>query len=278
MADQSNTPANPVHDLGPADRRPRVALVNPGGEANVNGQFVLGRLSAFLKSLETGESARGRLRKRILIAPCPHADQADSVAEQTRQAFYRVEVGHGTDGMDALPQVSLMDPSDDERASACLFGLAAVIEHSGRMNDDSPWLPAWQEAGGENLYLKAGRVGELQPALCERLFRALVNFLTHAEVIQEISLAEEEDDLHYFGQNQIFELTSDARGLFVFRQDPGRWLHGGDLIGYLYDRDTGALIKEFKTPVSGLLTSIRRNPLVETGSPVATVSRLEREG
>ncbi|AHK79390.1 succinylglutamate desuccinylase [Ectothiorhodospira haloalkaliphila] len=277
MADQSTPTANPVHDLGPAERRPRVALVNPGGEANINGQFVLGRLSAFLTSLESGESPRGRLRERILIAPCPGSDQARNVAEQTRQAFYRVEVGHGADGMDALPQVFLINPSDDERSSACLFGLAAVIEHPEHMNGDAPWLPAWREAGGENLYLKAGRAGELQPALCERLFRALVTFLTHAEVIQDISLAEEEDDLHYFGEKQVFELTSDARGLFVFRQDPGHWLHGGDLIGYLYDRGTGALIKEFKTPVSGLLTSIRRNPLVEAGSPVATVSRLERE-
>ncbi|MGM0676202.1 succinylglutamate desuccinylase/aspartoacylase family protein [Ectothiorhodospira marina] len=278
MADQSTPLANPVHDLGPAERRPRVALVNPGGETNINGQFVLGRLSAFLKSLESGEAARGRLQERILIAPCPEPDQAEIVAQQTRQAFYRVEVSHGADGMDALPQVSLIDPSDDERASACLFGLAAVIEHPGHMNGGLPWLPAWREAGGENLYLQAGRAGELQPALCERLFRALVTFLTHTEIIREISLAEEEDDLHYFGEKQLFELTSDARGLFVFRQDPGHWLHGGDLIGYLYDRDNGALIKELKTPVSGLLTSIRRNPLVEAGSPVATVSRLERDG
>lgn len=266
-----------IHDLGPRSQRPRVALVN-AGEHNINARFVLARLAAYLRGLEQGDPAvPGRLRQRVLVLPSGQPDSLpDEVVIQAGQAWHRVVLDTGCRGMDALPQVRLgTRPSDDERASACLFGLPSVSE-SDEISVDAhkaPWMERLDGASGERYVVIAGHGEDLQPALCERLFRALIAFLLRVEAIQGIELADEEDDLHYFGSDQVFRFTSQQPGLFVFRQVPGQWLQAGDLLGYLYDEHDGTLLEELRAPVAGLLASLRRSPLVSEGAVLALIHR-----
>ncbi|HSP01582.1 MAG TPA: hypothetical protein VLN90_09000 [Thioalkalivibrio sp.] len=179
--------------------------------------------------------------------------------------------------MDALPQVRLAaGPSDDERASACLFGLPSVSERdieADPCDRHSPWMDLWTQGFGEQYTVSAGHGDELQPALCERLFRAMVAFMLRVEVIWGIELAEEEEDLHYFGAGQVFRYRSERSGLFVFRQSPGQWLQAGDLLGYLYNDRDGNLLEELRAPVPGLLAGLRRDPLVTEGALLALIHR-----
>ncbi|MFW5453515.1 succinylglutamate desuccinylase [Thioalkalivibrio sulfidiphilus] len=266
-----------VHDLGPRTQRPRVALVNAGGH-NINARFVLARLAAYLRGLEQGDpSVPGRLRQRVMVVPSGQPEVLpDEVLVQAGQAWHRVVLDTGCRGMDALPQVRLgARPSDDERASACLFGLSSVCEDDDTHTEGHgvPWLAHLDGASGERYMVIAGHGEDLQPALCERLFRALIAFLLRVDAIQGIELADEEDDLHYFGSDQVFRFTSQQPGLFVFRQVPGQWLQAGDLLGYLYDEHDGTLLEELRAPVAGLLASLRRSPLVSEGAVLALIHR-----
>lgn len=256
-----------------------MTLANAGVD-NINARFVLARLAAWLAGLEVGDpSVPGAIRRRILVIPAqtPETLPAD-LSALVRSAWHHVEIVTGEPGMDALPQVHLPHPpSDDERATACLFGLPSVTEPasdpSGPAPLSPPWMRSWQGAAGERFVIQLGHGDDLQLMLCERLFRAMVAFLMRVEAVSGITLAEEEDDLHYFDPSQIFRLKNHTPGLFVFRHSPGQWLQAGDLLGYVYDERDGSLLEEVRSPVSGLLASLRRRPLVDEGAVLAVIHR-----
>lgn len=273
----------PHHDIGPRDRNPQLALVAGLHDNELNGIFVLSRLAAFLGGIRSGQRPGQSLRRRVLIVPGTAASEggpghcrADAVLELTRQAYYRVEIHNSSLDIEELPQVRLYRPNDDERASACLFGLPAVVERP--LDDVSrfPLLSRWRECGGENFVIQAGQAGNLQVHHCEALFRALVAFMDRTGILEGISLAEQEEDLHYFGADQAFTVVSDQPGIFVTRQDVGHWVRTGDPIGDIYDGFTGEVRAELASPVSGLLSGLRRQPLLCKGDLVARIQMTNR--
>jgi uncharacterized protein len=65
--------------------------------------------------------------------------------------------------------------------------------------------------------------------------------------------------------------VADTAGLFISSLEVGRWLQAGDLIGRVYDGFDGQLRAQVKTPVSGLLSGIRRQPLLFEGDLIARI-------
>jgi predicted deacylase len=77
--------------------------------------------------------------------------------------------------------------------------------------------------------------------------------------------------VHYFGSGQTSCLIAETAGLFISHLEVGRWLQAGDLIGHIYDGFDGQLRAEVKTPVSGLLSGSRRQPLLFEGDLIASL-------
>ena len=279
----------PHHDIGPQERAPRLALVADLRGSELNGIFVLSRLAAFLRSIEAGERRSLGLRERVLIVPAINTLNRSSrvengtgrrrrggavveaVVEITRTAYYRVDIHSASLDIEDLPQVSLYAPNDDERASACLFGLPAVIERP--MEDDlaSGLVRAWRPHGGESFMIHAGQRGSLQTGHCETLFRALVAFLDRTGIVGGLRLAEEEEDLRYFDLRQIFVVLAEQSGIFSSHLEVGRWVRAGEELGRVYDGFTGGVQARVTAPVMGLLASLRRQPLLCEGDLVARI-------
>jgi predicted deacylase len=253
---------------------------------DLNGMFVLSRLATFLRSVEAGRRRGLQLRERVIIVPTVDvrrvargwgssrhaADVVTSrVMEMTRTAYYRVEVRTTGCDLEELPQVWLYAPSDDERASACLFGLPAVVEQPADDENASELLRAWQPAGGENFVIHAGQSGNLQTRHCETLFRALAAFLDRAGVIGGLRLVEDEEELHYFDRRQVCDLRAEQSGLFSSSLDVGRWVRVGEELGQMYDSFTGEARVRIMVPVAGLLAGLRRQPLLCQGDMVARI-------
>lgn len=301
--------AIPYHDLGPQERTPRLAVVAGLHGNELNGVFVLSRLAAFLKSIAAGERPGQRLHERVILIPAVNVlgintrsrtwpfgrvdinrrfpgsaggETAERIAaavlEITGQAYYRIDVHNSNLDLEEMPQVRLYEPNDDERASACLFGLPAVIERSLDSTVSTTLVHAWREYGGENFVIQAGQAGNLQPPHCEALFRALVAFLDRAGIVEGASLSQDEDDLHYFGRNRSFGIFADQAGIFVSRLEVGRWILAGDRIGHIYDGFTGEIRTEIVAPVSGLLSTVRRQPLLFEGDLMARIQTLKASG
>ena len=283
----------PHHDIGPQERAPRLALVADLQGQDLNGMFVLSRLAAFLRDIAMGQRRDLRLCERVLIIPTigntPHTQAAgaqqaawlrwamtEAVATVTQAAYYRVAIYPSVD-VEEMPQVWLYAPNDDERASACLFGLPAVIERPLEPGDAPALIRAWRPRGGENFALHAGRAsGGLQMGHCESLFRALVAFLDRAGIVRGLRLANEEEYLGYFGLRQVFTVLAEQAGIFSSCQEVGRWVRAGEELGQVYDGFTGGERARVVAPVAGLLAGLRRQPLLREGDLVASILMPDR--
>jgi predicted deacylase len=297
----------PYHEFGPSAGRPKLALVAGLHGNELNGIFVLSRLAEFLRRIADGLQAGQELTGRVVVVPAVNVlgvntrsrrwpfDKTDinrmfpgydlgettqriahAVFEVTRTAQARIDIHSSNADFEEVPQVRLYEPSEDERATAMLFGLPAVIERSTDTVLASTLGYAWHACGGENFVIQVGRAGDLQLPHCERLFRALVAFLHHTGIVTGIELATEEQDSHYFPLGHTAPLISEHAGLFVSHVPVGAWLQAGDLIGHVYDAFLGERRAEIRAPVAGLVSGIRRQPLLYEGDLIARLQTRAR--
>jgi len=292
----------PYHDVGPQDEAPALALVAGLHGNELNGVFVLARLASFLRRVAEGGHEKAQLLRRVLILPAvnvlgvntrsrnwpfdgtdvnrmfPGYDAGETtqriaaaVLELTAQAKWRIDIHSSNADFEELPQVRVYDATDEEREAARWLGLPAVIERRSTTTFSATLASAWRARGGRGLILQAGHADSLQAPHCERLFRALIDFLERAGILVGVRLAEPEEDVQFFGPQQAFPLISEHAGWFVSRHEVGQWLLAGELIGYVYDGFTGELRAEVHAPVSGLLAGVRRQPLLCEGDLVARI-------
>ena len=292
--------AIPYHDFGPSAQPAKLALIAGLHGNELNGIFVLSRLAECLQRIGDGRQPGQALAARIIVVPAinvlgvntrsrrwpfdktdinrmfPGYDRgettqriADAVFQLTRTAYYRIDLHSSNGDFEELPQVRLYAPSEDERASALLFGLPAVIERATDTVFTSTVGHAWRACRGESFVIQAGRAGDLQLRHCERLFRALMAFLHHTGLVTGLHLAPEDQDSHYFPLGHTMPLLSDHAGLFVSDLEVGAWLQAGDLIGQVYDAFLGSRRAEIRAPVAGLLSGLRHQPLLYEGDLIA---------
>ena len=296
----------PYHDLGPAGGVPRVALVAGLHGNELSGVFVLSRLAGFLADVAAGARPPLALCARVIVVPAvnvlgvnvgrrawpfdgtdlnrmfPGYDAGETtqriaraVFETTRAAHYRIDVHSSNPEFEELPQVRLYDPSEAERRTARLFGLPAVVERPTSTMVSATLGHAWRALGGESFVLQAGRAGDLQLEHADRLFGAIVRFCTRIGILTGTRLADEDDEVRHFGPRQTLPLVSEHAGLFVSRVKIGAWLRAGDHIGFVYDGFDAALRAEVKAPRAGLLSGLRRQPLLCEGDLVARIETRE---
>ncbi len=293
--------AIPYHDLGPTDGEPRIVFVAGLHGNEINGVFVLSRLANFLSGVAAGRYPTHQLRQRVVIVPAVNVlglnlgtrewpfDKTDinrmfpgydagettqriahAVMELSGRAHYRVDIHGSNEDFEELPQVRLYDPSAAERETAWKFHLPAIVERRANKVFSVTMAHAWAERGGENFVVQAGRAGNLQPRHCETLFKSFVKFLGEIDVLTGADVASDEDTQH-FGLDQTFPLISERAGIFVTKRAVGDWLLASAVIGFVYDGFTGQLLETVKAPVAGLLSGLRRRPLLYEGDLVARI-------
>ena len=134
---------------------------------------------------------------------------------------------------------------------------------------------AWKQQPGCSFVLQVGQGGMVQLAHCERLFRALVGFISRVGVLAGTELATEDDEVRYFGLRQTLPLMAERAGFFVSTLQVGAWLSAGDTVGYVYDGFDGSLRATVTTPLSGLLSGLRRQSILFEGDLVARIQTRE---
>ncbi len=288
----ASPPSIPFHDLGPSGEPPAAALVAGLHGHGLNGAFLLARLVALLQALDSGPPGEC-LRRRVLVIPALYrlaavetpdrpdpagrvesglrarptaACIAKAVLALVRAATYRIDVHSCSPDLEELPQVQLSGAGERERAHAAWLGLPAVIQRPAAVPLRSGFGPA---AGGERFVIRAGQAGCLQHHHCEVLLRALIRFLRKAGILPMAELAGAEDGPLCTGEGR--SLAADASGMFVSNLEVGRWVRAGELLGQVYDGCRGRVLADARAPVGGLLTALRRQPLVRRGDTVARV-------
>jgi len=286
----------PCHELGPAAPHPAVSLVSGLHGDEINGLYILARLADFLKGVENGDHPEMRLVQRVLIIPAVNVlgtntlrrawpfDQSDqnrmfpgnqmgettqriayTVLEATRKSQYRVDLHSSNLYFEELPQVRIYEPSSEERESARLFGLPAIMEHAVSPVFTTTLMYAWKYWPGQNFLLQVGQAGSIQLAHCQQVFRGLVSFLEKIGVLEGVEMAEADQESIYFTKKNSVRIYADRAGMFVSDKSLGKWVREGQELGFIYDSFNGNIRTKIIAPASGLLTGIRRQPMLFEG-------------
>lgn len=293
----------PCHEIGPKAAHPTVALVAGLHGDEINGVFILSRLADFLNKVESGSYPELTLKKRVLIIPAVNVlgvnlrtrtwpfDNTDinrmfpgsttgettqriayAVLEATKRANYRIDFHTASSDFEEIPQVRLYGPTPAERDSARLFGLPAVMERSLSPVFTTTMMSSWKVWPGQSFMLRIGQAGTVQLEHCQRVFRSLVSFLGRIGVLDGVQIAVEDEDICFFDKPSASRIFAEKAGTFVSDRQVGRWVGAGQELGYIYDSFSGNVIEKVVSPVAGLLTGIRRHPLLFEGDLVVRVN------
>jgi predicted deacylase len=296
----------PFHEIGPAAPHPRVALVAGLHGDEINGTFILARLADFLNGVEAGRFPALRLQQRVLVIPAVNVlgintrsrgwpfDRTDinrmfpgstvgettqriacTVLEATKRADYRIDIHSSSQDFEELPQVRLYDPSAEECATSRQFGLEAVMVRSPGPVFTTTLMHSWQVWPGQSFLLQVGHAGSIQLPHCQRVFQALVAFLGRIGVLAGVTLAAEEDEVNIFTKESAVKLYAEQAGMFVSDRRVGTWVRPGQELGYIYDSFNGNVHTKVVAPFAGLLTGLRRHPLLFEGDLLVRINRRE---
>lgn len=294
----------PCHEIGPKSSYPTVALVAGLHGDEINGVFILSRLADFLNSVEAGKYPELRLIKRVLIIPAVNVlgvnlrtrtwpfDKTDinrmfpgsttsettqriayAVLEATKRAEFRIDIHTASADFEEIPQVRLYGPSDAERETARMFGLPAIMERSLSPVFTTTLMHSWKAWPGQSFVLRVGQAGTVQLDHCQRVFRSMVAFLGRIGVLEGIQIAAEDEEVCWFDKASAFRVFAEKAGTFVSDRHVGRWVGSGQELGYIYDSLSGNVIEKVVSPIAGLLTGIRRHPLLFEGDLILRVNR-----
>ena len=294
----------PCHEIGPASSHPAAAFVAGLHGDEINGVFILSRLADFLNSVEAGKYPELRLVKRVLIIPAVNVlgvnlrtrtwpfDKSDinrmipgstngettqriayAVLEATKRADYRIDIHTASTDFEEIPQVRLHGPSEAERETARMFGLPAIMERSLSPVFTTTMMHSWKVWPGQSFVLRIGQGGTVQLNHCQRVFRALVSFLGRIGILEGVQIATEDEEVCSFDKPSAFRVYAEKAGTFVSDRQVGRWVRAGEELGYIYDSFGGSVIEKVVAPVAGLLTGIRRHPLLFEGDLILRVNR-----
>lgn len=294
----------PCHEIGPSGHQPAIALVGGLHGDEINGIFILSRLADFLNNVEGGKYPELKLTRRVLIIPAVNVlgvnlrtrtwpfDKTDinrmfpgstigettqriayAVLEATKQAELRIDIHTASTDFEEIPQVRLYGPSEAERQSSRLFGLPAIMERSLSPVFTTTMMSSWKVWPGQSFVLRVGQAGTVQLGHCQRVFRSLVAFLGRTGILEGVEIAAEDEEICSFDQESAFRVYAEKAGTFVSDRAVGRWVRSGQEIGYIYDSFSGNVIEKVVSPVAGLLTGIRRHPLLFEGDLILRVNR-----
>jgi len=172
-----------------------------------------------------------------------------------------------------IPQVRLHGPSTAERETARLFGLPAIMERSLSPVFTTTMMASWKVWPGESFVLRVGQAGTVQLDHCQRVFRALVAFLGRVGILEGVDIAAEDEEICSFDKASAFRVYAEKAGTCVSDRQVGRWVGSGQELGYIYDSFSGNVIEKVLSPVAGLLTGIRRHPLLFEGDLILRVNK-----
>jgi len=294
----------PCHEIGPKSSHLAAAFVAGLHGDEINGIFILSRLADFLSCVKEKKYPDLKLIKRVLIIPAVNVlgvnlrtrtwpfDKTDinrmfpgstigetteriayAVLEATKRADYRIDVHTASADFEEIPQVRLHGPRDAERETARLFGLPAIMERSLSPVFTTTLMSSWKVWPGQSFVLRVGRAGTVQLDHCQRVFRSLVVFLGKIGVLEGVQIAQEEEEICWFDKASAFRVLAEKAGTFVSDSQVGRWVRPGQELGYIYDSFNGNVIEKVVSPVAGLLTGIRRHPLLFEGDLILRVNR-----
>ena len=268
------------HDLGPSEKAPAALVLAGAAGGDPGGRFVLSRLADLLQCAAQGSHDKYRLDQRVILVPAvegvPAGVESEANELRTRLAAAtavvrcRIELLPPPRGCRELPQLHLFGAAQEERESAFLFGLPAIVELPPEAVPEGSVCAGWGGALGEDFLLLGGEPGKLDLGLGQSLYQGLLRFFVHRGFLDGDAPEGDEDPHLFFGADTL-TLRARSVGLFASHLEVGRWVLPGETLGYLHDPFDGRLLDEIKAPVAGLINALRLQPMVDEGDSLVRI-------
>jgi len=294
----------PYHDIGPVESNPAIALVSGLHGDEINGVYILSRLVHFLKEVEKGSYPKFKLVKRAVIIPAVNVlgintlrrawpfDNTDinrmfpgnimgettqriaySVLETTKRADFRIDLHSSNLFFEEIPQIRIYDPGPETVKISRMFGLSTIMVRKSSPVFTTTLMSSWSYWPGHNFLLQIGRAGSIQLDYCQRVFQSIMDFMGKIGVISGLQISESDEETFVFQPSHSVNVYAEKAGMFVSDKTVGKWVLGGEELGYIYDSFNGDVISNVTAPVSGLLTGIRRHPMLFEGDHLLRICR-----
>jgi len=287
--------------FAPARYDDTLSLVTGLHGDELNGIYLAGRLIQFLKTATAARSnSPYQLNQRVQIFPAvqlnalqagtriwpqdgldmdlsfPGSDEGD-LTEQLARAIYRhtfestwgLILASAPEHFEDAPHAVCLNRGRNEKKLAAGLGLEIA-----RVRETSPLrrvqlLHQWMEHEIPSLTLCAGRAGQLDQALCDSLFRGLLNLLLVTGILSHPEQKGKKGEVNFFNSRQEVPVKVQNGGLFLPAVTAGTRMKPGQKLGELRTIYEGDLVEVPEAPEEGILVSIRAAPVVYPSEPVA---------
>ncbi len=169
-----------------------------------------------------------------------------------------IDLHSGSDLLFEMPQARV-SVGGDERELALAMGLPLVWSRRSRAGDATQLVEAWRRAGCRAFRVTGGRCSTLDKDVGSEIAEAIRRLMGALGASRSLPpravLAEVDDD-------RMLELRCESGGFYVPEVGVGERIRAGHLLGRVVAPVGGATLEEVRAPHGGLVTCVRRYPMV----------------
>lgn len=177
-----------------------------------------------------------------------------------------------------LPQIRIIEEFDKK-----LIPLAELC------NTDLIWVhpsaPVFESTLGYNLNRKkiptlvveTGICLRIHQDFCEQMLQGMVNLMRQTGILKLSSPHQQVKQPLLVNPKQVALVQAGLSGLFIGNASLGDKVNKGDLLGKIIDAVQGKTLETVTTPASGVLFTLREQPVTYQGAPLARIALKEAD-
>ena len=203
-------------------------------------------------------------------AASPFEALAAELVDDVRGAQVAFDLHASSIYLRELPQIRISEQASDRlRDLARLANMDYIWAHASNAVMRGTFAHTMNEAGVPTLVVEAGVGMRITPEVGEQIAIGMLSVLAEVGVwtgsVPIVRIPQESTD------GEVSELHAASAGMFVPCVSFGKEVSEGQLVGTILDCGEGTVLQELRSPVRGLLFTLREYPLVYPGNLIARV-------
>ncbi len=184
-----------------------------------------------------------------------------------------INIHSGTHNLFELPQVRLYESCHNHESAARNFGLPLVwLRKATHPLDKTLFASQVGRAGIATFTIHAGQAQRVDVFAAEDTYSGILRFLAGIGVIRAVAPDPTSMPSLVVTSEQIIDVVSPDAGLFMTEQETGINIRKGDVVGSLVDPCVGGPPVIVKSPVDGLLITLKVHPVTYEGDLLARIA------
>jgi uncharacterized protein len=198
---------------------------------------------------------------------------ADAIMKELSGAALVVDIHASNIYLREIPQVRINQQFEDQLVPiARWMNLDMIWLHSASTVLETTVAHSLNSSGIHCLVVEMGVGMRITPDYCDQLVAGILSAWQQSGILApELPLPETTHTALIADDSNVHYLNAQTSGLFVPTTSHWTDLHQGQLLGTIVSPFSGCILSEVRSPVDGILFTLREYPLVYEGSLMARV-------